>query len=247
MFEATIESIEFDTAVKFDRVQDNSHRDFKIHEVTTNDWIAPKPFSQGAMRATFAVFNETSNERLVAKCYMNPGPRYNSREALLGDLRSRALSKSMTEKFNRRRPREAPLYFVQSSLMRITVEGTETLMTVEPFIAGEYRKESNNRSFAREGSDVAQAFTHFTHDVSGGDVMVVDIHGVREALTDPQVHSKRQIFGRGNMGPKGFDSFFMVHQCNHICKSLQLKPNPLQVCNIPLESLGSARPWNLRK
>eukprot|EP00439_Symbiodinium_sp_Y106_P053102 s2238_g7.t1 len=202
MFEATIESIEFDTAVKFDRVQDNSHRDFKIHEVTTNDWIAPKPFSQGAMRATFAVFNETSNERLVAKRYMNPGPRYNSREALLGDLRSRALSKSMTEKFNRRRPREAPLYFVQSSLMRITVEGTETLMTVEPFIAGEYRKESNNRSFAREGSDVAQAFTHFTHDVSGGDVMVVDIHGVREALTDPQVHSKRQIFGRGNMGPK---------------------------------------------
>ena len=112
MFEATIESIEFDTAVKFDRVQDNSHRDFKIHEVTTNVWIAPKPFSQGAMRAAFAVFNETSNERLVAKRSMNPGPRYNSREALLGDLRSRALSKSMTEKFNWRRPREAPLYFV---------------------------------------------------------------------------------------------------------------------------------------
>ncbi|CAE7286295.1 vwkA [Symbiodinium sp. CCMP2592] len=42
MFEATIESIEVDAAVESDRVQDDSHRDFKIHEVTTNVWIAPK-------------------------------------------------------------------------------------------------------------------------------------------------------------------------------------------------------------
>ena len=214
-------------------VQDEACTEFQVHKMGTVVHLAPKPFSHGAMRAAYALYDEGSAQgsgtRLVAKKYLNDR-KYNSPEVLMGDIRSQALASRLVERFNKLRPQSAPLCFVQVQLMRVTIDGREELMTVEPFIAGEYRKETNNASFAREGSEVAQAFSHFTHDVTGGAFMVVDLQGVREALTDPQVHSKQPgSFGRGNLGQRGFDAFFMVHKCNDHCRELKLKPNPLQV------------------
>ena len=237
-FQARLESVE---------VQDELCTKFRTHETRTTVHIAPKPFSHGAMRAAWALYDESINAKLVAKRYMRQDSRYNAIEVLEGDLRSQALAMSLAEKFNRRRPNEPPLHFVQLQLMRIDVMGKEKLMTVEPFIPGEYRKETNNASFVREGSDIAQAFSHFSHDVTGGACMVVDIQGVRESLTDPQIHSKHSCFGRGNLGTKGFDAFFMVHQCNEVCRHLKLKPNPMQLSSLAHDLIGSleACPWKL--
>ena len=63
--------------------------------------------------------------------------------------------------------------------------------------------------------------------------MVVDIQGVKNTLTDPQIHSQDiDRFGRGNLSCKGMDAFFCNHVCNDICQTLKLQPNPHQSASV---------------
>jgi hypothetical protein len=53
--------------------------------------------------------------------------------------------------------------------------------------------------------------------------MIVDLQGVGNILTDPQIHCMdRKRFGGGNLGYRGMLMFFNTHQCNDHCKSLGL-------------------------
>lgn len=63
--------------------------------------------------------------------------------------------------------------------------------------------------------------------------MIVDLQGVGNILTDPQIHClDRKRFGNGNLGYKGMLMFFNTHLCNEHCKSLGLL-NPRESSRIP--------------
>ena len=70
------------------------------------------------------------------------------------------------------------------------------------------------------GSEIAQAFSHFSYVRSGGQIMVTDIQGVYNAeesvllLADPQILSLSQGFGPGDLGVRGMIRFFATHTCN---------------------------------
>jgi hypothetical protein len=81
---------------------------------------------------------------------------------------------------------------------------------VERHVAGEYRKHNNNHGYVEDGAGVVgdvrnqhnrqqqqqhhkrstpQAFSHFTYEVSCQNMLVVDIQGVGDVYTDPQIHT----------------------------------------------------------
>jgi hypothetical protein len=58
-----------------------------------------------------------------------------------------------------------------------------------------------------------------------GSLMVVDLQGVNYILTDPQIHTSKDVdrsFGLGNLGTAGMAAFFCTHECNPICKHMRL-------------------------
>lgn len=95
---------------------------------------------------------------------------------------------------------------------------------VEPFIAGEYHKHNNNFGYVSElERNTPQAFSHFTFEASGEQILVVDIQGVGDHYTDPQIHTRRgKEFGKGNLSVRGFERFLGSHRCNPICRYLKL-------------------------
>ena len=63
--------------------------------------------------------------------------------------------------------------------------------------------------------------------------MIVDLQGVGNILTDPQIHClDKHRFGKGNLGYLGMLMFFNTHQCNEHCRALGLI-NPRTHDDIP--------------
>eukprot|EP00997_Jenningsia_sp_PLL12_P002800 NODE_1497_length_1145_cov_92.618613_g1219_i0.p1 GENE.NODE_1497_length_1145_cov_92.618613_g1219_i0~~NODE_1497_length_1145_cov_92.618613_g1219_i0.p1 ORF type:complete len:250 (-),score=53.53 NODE_1497_length_1145_cov_92.618613_g1219_i0:56-805(-) len=102
----------------------------------------------------------------------------------------------------------------------------DELWAVEPYMPKElFKKYNNNYGYVSiDERNTPQAFTHWTYSYTHGKMMVVDIQGVGDMYTDPQIHTADgQGFGIGNIGQEGIDRFLDTHHCNPVCRALGLQ------------------------
>ena len=124
------------------------------------------------------------------------------------------------------------VHFTEAWILELVERENSPLCGVEKFMAGsgsKYRKHNNNFGYVSEDErNTPQAFSHFTYECSLQSMLVVDIQGVEDKYTDPQIHTIRGTdFGKGNLGVRGIKRFLETHRCNSICRYLRLPPvNP---------------------
>jgi hypothetical protein len=141
----------------------------------------------------------------------------------LEDCQMQAMCKYYATCYNKRNPPKK-VEFVDAFVIQRFQKPGQPIMACEPYMKGNYVKYSNNFGYVSpDDRNTPQAFSHFTWWFSNGQYMVVDIQGVGDKYTDPQVHSLDGLrFGRGNCGKEGMAQFHATHKCNSICVGLGL-------------------------
>ncbi len=199
----------------------------------------------------------------VAKCYLDDALKDDAvRAATEEDVVCQAVAKAWAEAYNQSDIVEAAiapskdgrsdalrhppkqLEFVALTLLELPsrpVDGSAgpRIYALEAVIEGEYRKFNNNAGMLVEDvhRQTPQALSHFAWERSGGRVMLADVQGVGELLTDPVIHTASGTgFGSTNLGVRGMSLFFASHLHTPLLELLGLKPfglSPVEVRRLP--------------
>jgi Mg-chelatase subunit ChlD len=188
-----------------------------------------QPFAQGASRLAAFARPDATTSKFVLKSFINP--KDGSLASSIEDMRMQALCKAFALEFNGLVKPVQPLDFITTlSLQDKHGDGN---LSLEPFIEGSYVKYNSNGAWVLEDdsnpfNETAQAFSHFTFERSWGHLLVTDLQGVGNLLTDPAIQTKdpeRFKLGMTNMREEGFKFFFAMHKCNETCRALGLLSN----------------------
>ncbi|KAL7979202.1 hypothetical protein Chor_015226 [Crotalus horridus] len=124
-----------------------------------------------------------------------------NRDVYFEDVRLQMEAKLWGEEYNRHKPPKQ-VDIVQTCIIEMKNRPGRPLYHLEHYIEGKYIKYNSNSGFVRDDNIrlTPQAFSHFTFERSGHQLIIVDIQGVGDLYTDPQIHTESGTdFGDGNL------------------------------------------------
>lgn len=205
---------------------DWNSKEWKNQDITIQ--LDDRPFSEGNMRWAYKLLDWTRSEgkRCHAAKVQKKDPRhYDDSQQYYVDVEMQQCCRALSKAYNENKPPKT-VNFVDAFVIsrRPTSVVSANLLAVEPYLKGKYKKYNNNYGYVSiDDRNTPHTFTHFTYEYTHGKLMVVDVQGVDDMYTDPQIHTyDARGYGKGNWGKKGMDKFFETHICNMICQYLGL-------------------------
>ncbi|XP_043968718.1 transient receptor potential cation channel subfamily M member 6 isoform X1 [Gambusia affinis] len=153
----------------------------------------------------------------------------------LREIQQQRAAQKMMQVFNQIKPKDmhhSPRFLDVSLVLR---HSNGQWLTIERNLIGDFRKYNNNTGEEIAPccslEDVLLAFSHWTYEYSRREMLVLDIQGVGEELTDPTVvmaddqscSRGEVLFGPDNLGDAAINGFLQKHSCNLCCHRLGLK------------------------
>ncbi|XP_054906514.1 transient receptor potential cation channel subfamily M member 6 isoform X4 [Poeciliopsis prolifica] len=151
----------------------------------------------------------------------------------LREIQQQRAAQKMMQVFNQIKPKDmhhSPRFLDVSLVLR---HSNGQWLTIERNLIGNFRKYNNNTGEEIAPccslEDMLLAFSHWTYEYSRREMLVLDIQGVGEELTDPTVimsddQSRGEVlFGPDNLGDDAISGFLQKHSCNLCCHRLGLK------------------------
>ncbi|OWK01088.1 hypothetical protein Celaphus_00018376, partial [Cervus elaphus hippelaphus] len=150
----------------------------------------------------------------------------------LREIQQQRAAQKLIYTFNQVKPQTIPYTPRFLEVFLIYCHSAQQWLTIEKYMTGEFRKYNNNNGDEIAPSNTLEelmlAFSHWTYEYTRGELLVLDLQGVGENLTDPSVikpedkQSRGMVFGPANLGEDAIRSFIAKHRCNSCCRKLKL-------------------------
>ncbi|XP_008069970.1 transient receptor potential cation channel subfamily M member 7 isoform X2 [Carlito syrichta] len=150
----------------------------------------------------------------------------------LREIQQQRAAQKLTFAFNQMKPKSIPYSPRFLEVFLLYCHSAGQWFAVEECMTGEFRKYNNNNGDeiipTNTLEEIMLAFSHWTYEYTRGELLVLDLQGVGENLTDPSVikaeekRSSDMVFGPANLGDDAIKNFRAKHHCNSCCRKLKL-------------------------
>ncbi|XP_061465295.1 transient receptor potential cation channel subfamily M member 6 [Rhineura floridana] len=150
----------------------------------------------------------------------------------LREIQQQRAAQKLIYTFNQVKPHTIPYTPRFLEVFLIYCHSANQWLTIEKYMTGEFRKYNNNNGDEITPTNLLEemmlAFSHWTYEYTRGELLVLDLQGVGENLTDPSVikpedkQSRGLAFGPANLGEEAIKNFISKHCCNSCCRKLRL-------------------------
>ncbi|KAM9313268.1 transient receptor potential cation channel subfamily M member 7 [Gastrophryne carolinensis] len=150
----------------------------------------------------------------------------------LKEIQQQRAAQKMTFAFNAMKPKSIPYSPRFLEVFLLYCHSAGQWFAIEECMNGEFRKYNNNNGDEIIPTNMLEetmlAFSHWTFEYTRGELLVLDLQGVGENLTDPSViksgekRSSDMVFGPANLGDDAIKNFRAKHHCNSCCRKLKL-------------------------
>uniref|UniRef100_A0A8C8SZL6 non-specific serine/threonine protein kinase n=1 Tax=Pelusios castaneus TaxID=367368 RepID=A0A8C8SZL6_9SAUR len=161
----------------------------------------------------------------------------------LREIQQQRAAQKLIYTFNQTKPHTIPYTPRFLEVFLIYCHSANQWLTIEKYMTGEFRKYNNNNGDEITPSNLLEemmlAFSHWTYEYTRGELLVLDLQGVGEDLTDPSVikpegkQSGSMVFGPANLGERAIKNFIAKHRCNSCCKKLKLPGKHFRILYVP--------------